>query len=98
MQEGKDIFISFLRDITQQKKIELELGNQRKQLEKSNEELEQFAWLTSHDLKEPLRKILTFSDALIKKQNSNHSETSVNYLKKYIVQLIQYRFLRPFYR
>ncbi len=82
VQEGRDIFISFLRDITQQKKIGIELENQRKQLEKSNQELEQFAWLTSHDLKEPLRKILTFSDALIKKQDSNYSETSANYLKK----------------
>lgn len=82
LQEGKDIFISFMRDITQQKKIGLELENQRKQLEKSNQELEQFAWLTSHDLKEPLRKILTFSDALIKKHNDNDSETSLNYLKK----------------
>ncbi len=82
VQEGKDIFISFIRDITQQKKIALELENQRKQLEKSNQELEQFAWLTSHDLKEPLRKILTFSDALIRKHNDNDSETSLNYLKK----------------
>jgi PAS domain S-box-containing protein len=82
VQEGKDIFISFLRDITQQKKTGFELENQRKQLEKSNQELEQYAWLTSHDLKEPLRKILTFSDALIKKQDSIHSETSLNYLKK----------------
>jgi two-component system sensor kinase FixL len=82
VQEGKDIFISFIRDITQQKKIALELENKRKQLEKSNQELEQFAWLTSHDLKEPLRKILTFSDALIKKHNDNDPATSLNYLKK----------------
>ncbi len=82
VQEGRDIFISFVRDITQQKKIGLELENQRKQLEKSNQELEQFAWLTSHDLKEPLRKILTFSDALIKKHRSEYAETSQNYLKK----------------
>jgi two-component system sensor kinase FixL len=82
MQNGKDIFIAFLRDISNQKKNELELENKRKQLEKSNEELEQYAWLTSHDLKEPLRKILTFSDALIKKDAVNLSEQGYNYLQK----------------
>ncbi|MGI8636741.1 MAG: PAS domain-containing sensor histidine kinase, partial [Segetibacter sp.] len=82
-QNGKDLFIAFLRDITDQKKNELELENKRKQLEKSNQELEQYAWLTSHDLKEPLRKILTFSDALMKKDDGNFiTQQSDNYIKK----------------
>lgn len=79
---GKDVFIAFLRDVTDQKKNELELENKRKQLEKSNEELQQYAWLTSHDLKEPLRKILTFSDALIKRHDNGLSEQSFTYLNK----------------
>ncbi|MCW3106857.1 MAG: sensor histidine kinase [Segetibacter sp.] len=81
-QNGKDIFIAFLRDISNQKKNEIELENKRKQLEKSNQELEQYAWLTSHDLKEPLRKILTFSDALIKKDETNLTGRSFNYIQK----------------
>ena len=78
----KDIFIAFLRDITNQKKNELELENKRNQLEKSNEQLQQYAWLTSHDLKEPLRKILTFSDALLRKHEKNLSEQFFTYLNK----------------
>jgi PAS domain S-box-containing protein len=37
------------------------------QLEKSNEQLEQFAYVSSHDLQEPLRKIQTFSDLVLHK-------------------------------
>lgn len=81
-QNGKDIFIAFLRDISIQKKNEVELQNKRDQLEKSNKELEQYAWLTSHDLKEPLRKILTFSDALIKMNEKGLNGNANNYVQK----------------
>jgi PAS domain S-box-containing protein len=62
---GENAFIAFIRDISEQKKNHLELERKRAELEKTNLELEQFAWVASHDLKEPLRKILTFSDMLL---------------------------------
>lgn len=51
-----------MRDITVRKEYEL-------RLEENNKELQQYAWLASHDLKEPLRKILTFSDMLMTRYN-----------------------------
>ncbi|MDB5249529.1 MAG: sensor histidine kinase [Segetibacter sp.] len=76
IQVGNDVFIAFLRDITEQKKNQQELENKRKQLEKSYQQLEQYTWLTSHDLKEPLRKILTFSDALLKNREKIDEKTN----------------------
>ncbi|HEX8334061.1 MAG TPA: PAS domain S-box protein [Segetibacter sp.] len=81
-QAGKRVFISFLRDITLQKQNEFELDNKRKQLEKSNEELEQYAWLASHDLKEPLRKIMTFSDILLTRYAADLPEVVQKHLRK----------------
>ena len=81
-QKGEPVFIAFIRDISEQKRNELELENKRTQLEKTNKELEQYAWLTSHDLKEPLRKIRMYSDLLLTSNSSILPADASLYLKK----------------
>ena len=54
--------ISF--DITEKKQATILLNNYNKELERSNQELQSFAYVASHDLQEPLRKIRIFSNRL----------------------------------
>lgn len=51
-------------DITERKAAEAEMARQRAALERSNADLQQFAYVTSHDLQEPLRTIQTYTQLL----------------------------------
>jgi PAS domain S-box-containing protein len=81
-------------DITEQKKAKDELENMvlartselvttNSALEKSNHELEQFAYIASHDLQEPLRKIQTFADMV--KEHLDDKEQAERYFNKIYV-------------
>lgn len=58
-------FSKVTRDLTERKVAEDRLVQYAQQLEQKNQELEQFAFVASHDLREPLRKISTYSDRLL---------------------------------
>ena len=59
--------IATYQDITDLERHELELQKYTKKLEASNRELQDFAYVASHDLQEPLRKIETFGERLVTK-------------------------------
>jgi PAS domain S-box-containing protein len=59
--------IGVLADLTEIENYKRELERQIEALNKSNQELEQFAYVASHDLQEPLRKIKAFGERLDKK-------------------------------
>lgn len=69
-------------DITGQKQIETDLKKTVAELYRSNKELEEFAYVASHDLHEPLRKITTFSEKLFDECNHLLTEEGRHYLDR----------------
>jgi signal transduction histidine kinase len=70
------------QDVTTQRVTELQMQSKSKQLERTNAELESFAYVASHDLQEPLRKVLTFSSMLREELDGGLSSTAGLYLDK----------------
>ncbi len=69
--EGRPAVVAYIRDISERKRAEAEreallknLEQINRKLEQSNQELQDFAYIASHDLREPLRKIASFGKLL----------------------------------
>lgn len=106
--EGKAVrMVGAMSDITEEKELSEQLSNLNKslqqhalELERSNEELEQFAFVASHDLQEPLRMISSFMDQLKRKYSDSLDEKALQYIyfatdgakrmKRIILDLLDY--------
>jgi PAS domain S-box-containing protein len=69
-------------DISIPKQAEVNLQVYAAKLEQSNRDLQEFAYIASHDLQEPLRKVLAFGDRLASKYGELLDETGRDYLKR----------------
>ena len=70
------------RDIRERKRAEEELQSLLRRLEGSNRELQDFAYVASHDLQEPLRKIQAFGDLLSSKHAPVLPEQARDYIDR----------------
>ena len=76
------------KNVEQRTELEREVEKRTNELKKSNEdlvklnkELEAFAYVSSHDLQEPLRKLQTFASLILEKETQNLSEKGKNYFQ-----------------
>jgi PAS domain S-box-containing protein len=82
-------FSKVTHDLTEMKKADdklklngLELQQKNAELEKMNKELQSFAYISSHDLQEPLRKIQTFASQIMDKESQNLSDSGKDKFKR----------------
>jgi PAS domain S-box-containing protein len=69
-------------DITEEKRQRSLLEFKQAELARSNRDLEQFAFIASHDLQEPLRKIKAFGELLVKEYGSKLDEEGRYYVER----------------
>lgn len=81
--EVKSLILTLV-DVTQRKEAEEKVEMYIKELERSNRELEDFAYVASHDLQEPLRKIQTFGELLKNKLHGSVSTDANDYLERMV--------------
>lgn len=96
----KDGLSVFFKDITESKSIDVERRKRLRELNAKNAELEQFAYIASHDLQEPLRMVTSFLTQIEKKYHDILDEKGKQYIffavdgavrmRKIILDLLEY--------
>jgi PAS domain S-box-containing protein len=79
--DGVRHFSGIVRDITKAKQAEESRQRLLARLMESNTELERFAYVASHDMQEPLRMVLNFSQIILKDYQDRLDEEGREYLK-----------------
>lgn len=75
-------YVKVLRDVTEKRLVERALQEKSAALARSNVELTQFAYVASHDLQEPLRKVAAFAELLRERLAPKLDVTDVDFMNR----------------
>jgi PAS domain S-box-containing protein len=73
-------FSKITRDISERKRIEDELQETLANLQRSNKDLEQFAYVASHDLQEPLRMVASYTQLLAERYENQLDDKAQKFI------------------
>ncbi len=80
-ENGVMSFCTFVRDITLRKGKESQVELQNKMLQSQNSELEQFTYITSHDLQEPVLSLISFTELLYEEYSERLDDEAKLYIQ-----------------
>jgi PAS domain S-box-containing protein len=80
--ENPPVLLAIVQDISERKQAQEELMAFAQRLERSNQELQSFAHIASHDLQEPLRKVQMFSSRIEEKYGDLLDESGQQYIQR----------------
>jgi signal transduction histidine kinase len=78
--DGSGEILGTVQDITERRQADESLRHQAEELARSNTELEQFAYVASHDLREPLRMIASFVDLLGRRYGDRLDQDGLDFI------------------
>jgi PAS domain S-box-containing protein len=82
LEDSRTDRVCFVLDVTERKKAEASTLMYAKELERANQELKDFAFIASHDLQEPLRKIQAFGERFKSQYNAVLDDEGISYLER----------------